>query len=140
MNSRSREVGDSRNCAASLPHDCGPSRVSAGTFDVSLLMIEDNYYSVSATNGDTHLGGEDFDNRLIHFCLSKMQGDTMVAAASLLPGNLNRLRQACEQAKIRLSSSTEVHARHSGPLECVLAGLWLQCLVALVYADPPRRL
>ena len=44
--------------------------LGGGTFDVSLLAIEKGYFEVIATNGDTHLGGEDFDNRLVEFCIS----------------------------------------------------------------------
>ena len=44
--------------------------LGGGTFDISLLAIEKGYFEVIATNGDTHLGGEDFDNRLVEFCIS----------------------------------------------------------------------
>jgi heat shock protein 1/8 len=44
--------------------------LGGGTFDVSLLTIDDGVFEVKATNGDTHLGGEDFDNRLVKFCIS----------------------------------------------------------------------
>jgi L1 cell adhesion molecule like protein len=43
--------------------------LGGGTFDVSLLTIEDGVFEVKATNGDTHLGGEDFDNRLVEYCV-----------------------------------------------------------------------
>lgn len=43
--------------------------LGGGTFDVSLLAIEKGYFEVLATNGDTHLGGEDFDNNLVDFCI-----------------------------------------------------------------------
>ena len=43
--------------------------LGGGTFDVSLLAIEKGYFEVLATNGDTHLGGEDFDNNLVDFCV-----------------------------------------------------------------------
>ena len=43
--------------------------LGGGTFDVSLLSIEDGLFEVKATSGDTHLGGEDFDNRLVNFCV-----------------------------------------------------------------------
>merc|ERR1712165_153501 len=43
--------------------------LGGGTFDVSLLTIEDGIFEVKATSGDTHLGGEDFDNRIVDFCL-----------------------------------------------------------------------
>jgi heat shock 70kDa protein 1/2/6/8 len=44
--------------------------LGGGTFDVSILAIEDGVFEVKATNGDTHLGGEDFDNRLVSFCMN----------------------------------------------------------------------
>jgi heat shock protein 1/8 len=80
--------------------------LGGGTFDVSLLTIEDGIFEVKATAGDTHLGGEDFDNRMVnHFCEEfkrKYKKD--------LSGNaraLRRLRTACERAKRTLSSSTQ---------------------------------
>lgn len=44
--------------------------LGGGTFDVSLLAIEKGFFEVLATNGDTHLGGEDFDNRLVEYCVN----------------------------------------------------------------------
>lgn len=44
--------------------------LGGGTFDVSVLAIEDGFFEVKATNGDTHLGGEDFDNRVVAFCVN----------------------------------------------------------------------
>ncbi|KAJ9273634.1 hypothetical protein DTO212C5_268 [Paecilomyces variotii] len=70
--------------------------LGGGTFDVSLLTIEEGIFEVKSTAGDTHLGGEDFDNRLVnHFDL------TTNARA------LRRLRTACERAKRTLSSSAQ---------------------------------
>ena len=45
--------------------------MGGGTFDVSLLTIEDGIFEVKATAGDTHLGGEDFDNRVVDFCIQE---------------------------------------------------------------------
>eukprot|EP01010_Urceolus_cornutus_P001005 NODE_151_length_2172_cov_227.210080_g124_i0.p1 GENE.NODE_151_length_2172_cov_227.210080_g124_i0~~NODE_151_length_2172_cov_227.210080_g124_i0.p1 ORF type:complete len:657 (+),score=169.63 NODE_151_length_2172_cov_227.210080_g124_i0:104-2074(+) len=80
--------------------------LGGGTFDVSLLTIEEGIFEVKATAGDTHLGGEDFDNRLVnHFSAEfkkKYKKD--------LTGNaraLRRLRTACERAKRTLSSATQ---------------------------------
>lgn len=80
--------------------------LGGGTFDVSLLSIDDGIFEVKATAGDTHLGGEDFDNRLVnHFAQEfkrKYKKD--------ITGNqraLRRLRTACERAKRALSSSTQ---------------------------------
>lgn len=44
--------------------------LGGGTFDVSILAIEEGVFEVKATNGDTHLGGEDFDNRIVSFCVN----------------------------------------------------------------------
>merc|ERR1712187_986033 len=81
--------------------------MGGGTFDVSLLTIEDGIFEVKATAGDTHLGGEDFDNRIVDFCLQdfkrKNRGKDMA-------GNhraIRRLRTQCERAKRTLSTSTQ---------------------------------
>ncbi|NBX75047.1 MAG: molecular chaperone DnaK, partial [Proteobacteria bacterium] len=76
-----------------------------GTFDVSILVIDDGLFEVKATSGDTHLGGEDFDNRLVDYCANEFKKVTKVD----IKGNnraLRRLRTACERAKRTLSSST----------------------------------
>ena len=79
--------------------------LGGGTFDVSLLAIEDGVFEVKATAGDTHLGGEDFDNKLVEFCcaefLKKKGVDIRSNARSL-----RRLRTQCERAKRILSSAT----------------------------------
>merc|ERR1711896_64319 len=78
--------------------------LGGGTFDVSLLTIDDGIFEVKATAGDTHLGGEDFDNRLVnHFVQEfkrKHKKDPTGNARSM-----RRLRTACERAKRNLSSS-----------------------------------
>ncbi|CAO3576765.1 unnamed protein product [Absidia cylindrospora] len=80
--------------------------LGGGTFDVSLLTIEDGIFEVKATAGDTHLGGEDFDNRLVtHFVQEfkrKFKKDLSGNARSV-----RRLRTACERAKRTLSSSAQ---------------------------------
>jgi len=80
--------------------------LGGGTFDVSLLSIDDGIFEVKATAGDTHLGGEDFDNRLVqHFAQEfkrKYKKDL-----STNPRSLRRLRTACERAKRTLSSSAQ---------------------------------
>merc|ERR1711982_172928 len=81
--------------------------MGGGTFDVSLLTIEDGIFEVKATAGDTHLGGEDFDNRIVDFCLQdfkrKNRGKDMAGNQRAL----RRLRTQCERAKRTLSSSTQ---------------------------------
>ena len=80
--------------------------LGGGTFDVSLLSIEDGIFEVKATAGDTHLGGEDFDNRMVeYFCTEfqrKFRKDLTTSQRAL-----RRLRTACERAKRTLSSSTQ---------------------------------
>merc|ERR1719194_359841 len=80
--------------------------LGGGTFDVSLLTIEEGIFEVKATAGDTHLGGEDFDNRMVnHFVTEfkrKNKKDITGNARSM-----RRLRTACERAKRTLSSSTQ---------------------------------
>merc|ERR1712178_470486 len=81
--------------------------LGGGTFDVSLLTIEDGIFEVKATNGDTHLGGEDFDNRIVDFCIQDFKRKNR---GKDLAGNqraLRRLRTQCERAKRTLSSSTQ---------------------------------
>merc|ERR1712086_851176 len=78
-----------------------------GTFDVSLLTIEDGIFEVKATAGDTHLGGEDFDNRIVDFCLQDFKRKNR--GKDLMGNNraIRRLRTQCERAKRTLSSSTQ---------------------------------
>merc|ERR1712137_1116200 len=81
--------------------------LGGGTFDVSLLTIEDGIFEVKATAGDTHLGGEDFDNRIVDFCLQDFKRKNR---GKDLAGNqraIRRLRTQCERAKRTLSSSTQ---------------------------------
>ncbi|KAH3670643.1 hypothetical protein OGAPHI_001158 [Ogataea philodendri] len=80
--------------------------LGGGTFDVSLLSIEDGIFEVKATAGDTHLGGEDFDNRLVNHFINEFKRKNKKD----LSGNqraLRRLRTACERAKRTLSSSAQ---------------------------------
>jgi heat shock protein 1/8 len=80
--------------------------LGGGTFDVSILTIDDGIFEVKATAGDTHLGGEDFDNRMVSWCIQEFKRKHKKDPS----GNnraLRRLRTACERAKRTLSSSTE---------------------------------
>ncbi len=78
--------------------------LGGGTFDVSLLTIEDGIFEVKATNGHTHLGGEDFDNVLVDFCMSAFKKQTGIDIKGN-PRSLRRLRTQCEKAKRILSSA-----------------------------------
>ncbi|KPI88861.1 putative glucose-regulated protein 78 [Leptomonas seymouri] len=80
--------------------------LGGGTFDVSLLTIDEGFFEVVATNGDTHLGGEDFDNNMMKFFvdgLKRKQGIDISKDQKALA----RLRKACEAAKRQLSSHPE---------------------------------
>jgi len=80
--------------------------LGGGTFDVSLLTIEDGIFEVKATAGDTHLGGEDFDNRLVsHFSEEFKRKHKKDLSSN--PRALRRLRTACERAKRTLSSAAQ---------------------------------
>jgi len=80
--------------------------LGGGTFDVSVLTIEDGIFEVKSTAGDTHLGGEDFDNRMVtHFLTEFKRKHKKDMAAN--PRAVRRLRTACERAKRTLSSSTQ---------------------------------
>merc|ERR1712188_37381 len=82
--------------------------LGGGTFDVSLLTIEEGIFEVKATAGDTHLGGEDFDNRMVDFFLQDFKRRYKKDMSSNQRA-LRRLRTACERAKRTLSSSTQAH-------------------------------
>jgi len=85
--------------------------LGGGTFDVSLLTIEEGIFEVKATNGHTHLGGEDFDNRLVDYCMEDFKKKTG-NDISKNPKAIRRLRTQCEKAKRILSSA------HTAPIEC----------------------
>ncbi len=80
-----------------------------GTFDVSLLSIDDGVFEVKATAGDTHLGGEDFDNSIVDWCVAEFGKKNAGSVAGLKesPRALRRLRTAAERAKRTLSSSNQ---------------------------------
>jgi heat shock protein 1/8 len=80
--------------------------LGGGTFDVSLLTIEEGIFEVKATAGDTHLGGEDFDNRLVNHFVQEFKRKNKKDLSSNLRA-LRRLRTACERAKRTLSSATQ---------------------------------
>ena len=80
--------------------------LGGGTFDVSILELGDGVFEVKSTNGDTHLGGEDFDNKIVDYILSEFEKDNSIdlrkdAAA------MQRIKDEAEKAKKELSSATE---------------------------------
>ncbi len=100
--------------------------LGGGTFDISILELGDGVFEVKATNGDTHLGGDDFDQRVIDWLLAEFKKDQGIDL-SKDPQALQRLKEAAEKAKIELSStmSTEINlpyvtADASGPKHLVM--------------------
>jgi len=99
--------------------------LGGGTFDISLLELGDGVFEVLSTNGDTHLGGDDFDQVIIDFLAEKFRKDESIDLRKD-PMALQRLKEAAEKAKIELSSSTQteinlpyVTATDSGPKHLV---------------------
>lgn len=92
---------DKKTSGSIVVYDLG-----GGTFDVSILEIGDGVFEVKATNGDTFLGGEDFDARIIEYVASEFQKESGI---DLRKDNmaLQRLKEAAEKAKIELSSSMQ---------------------------------
>jgi molecular chaperone DnaK len=80
--------------------------LGGGTFDISVLEVGDNVVEVKATNGDTHLGGDDFDNRIMDWLTSEFKKDQGIDL-SKDPMATQRLREASEKAKIELSTTLE---------------------------------
>ncbi len=80
--------------------------LGGGTFDVSLLNLDDGLFEVLATKGDTHLGGEDFDNRLVEFCADDFMKKTQSNIRSD-PRAMRRLRTQVEKLKCVLSSALQ---------------------------------
>jgi len=92
--------------------------LGGGTFDVTLLTIDNGVFEVRATSGDTHLGGEDFDQRLMAHCVEQFKRKHKGMDVSEDPKALQRIRKQCELAKRALSSATQttldVDAVHQG--------------------------
>ncbi len=112
--------------------------LGGGTFDVSILEIGDGVFEVKSTSGDTHLGGEDFDLRIIDYIANEFKKDQGIDVRSDKMA-LQRLKEAAEKAKMELSSSTEtsinlpfITADASGPkhLDVRLTRAKLESLVA----------
>ncbi len=80
--------------------------LGGGTFDISILELGDGVFEVKATNGDTHLGGDDFDQRVIEWLLAEFKKDQGMDLSKDQQA-LQRLKEAAEKAKIELSSTTQ---------------------------------
>ncbi len=92
---------DKKNAHTIAVYDLG-----GGTFDISILELGDGVYEVKSTNGDTHLGGDDFDKVILDYIAEEFKKENNVDLRKD-PQALQRLREAAEKAKIELSSSTE---------------------------------
>jgi molecular chaperone DnaK len=144
--------------AAALAYGLGESKsrriavfdLGGGTFDISILELGDGVFEVKSTNGDTYLGGEDFDQRIVEFLIETFQRETAIDLRSDGMA-LQRLKEGAERAKHELSSSvsTDVNlpfiaADASGPrhLNCTLTREKLEALVADLVArlEEPCRI
>ena len=105
--------------AASLSYGFGKDKkeekiavydLGGGTFDISILELGDGVFEVKSTNGDTHLGGDNFDQEVIHWMIDTFKNDTGIDLSKDRMA-LQRLKEAAEKAKIELSSaqSTEIN-------------------------------
>ena len=94
--------------------------LGGGTFDISILELGDGIFEVKSTNGDTHLGGDDFDHKIIDFLADQFQNENGVDLRKD-PMALQRLKEAAEKAKIELSSSasTEINLPYIMPVNGV---------------------
>ena len=94
--------------------DCG-----GGTHDVSVLELGDGVFEVKSTDGDTHLGGDDFDHRIIEWLVQEFKDENGGADLSKDPMALQRLKEAAEKAKIELSNTmtTEINLPYIMPVE-----------------------
>ncbi|MEK9178418.1 MAG: Hsp70 family protein, partial [Patescibacteria group bacterium] len=112
---------DKKNAHTIAVYDLG-----GGTFDISILELGDGVYEVKSTNGDTHLGGDDFDKAIIDYIAEEFKKENNVDLMKD-PQALQRLRESAEKAKIELSSATEAQINQpfitqgsSGPLHLTM--------------------
>ena len=112
---------DKKNAHIIAVYDLG-----GGTFDISILELGDGVYEVKSTNGDTHLGGDDFDQAIVDYLSEEFKKENGVDLKKD-PQALQRLREAAEKAKIELSSSQEAQINQpfitqgkDGPLHLTL--------------------
>ena len=120
--------------------------LGGGTFDISILELGDGVFEVKATNGDTHLGGDDFDQRVIEWLLAEFKKDQGIDLRKDQQA-LQRLKEAAEKAKIELSSTSQteinlpyITADAGGPKHLVvtLSRAKLEDLVARPDRQDPR--
>ncbi len=113
---------DKKNAHTIAVYDLG-----GGTFDISILELGEGVYEVKSTNGDTHLGGDDFDQVIINYIAEEFQKENNVDLRKD-PQALQRLRESAEKAKIELSSAQEAQINQpfitqgsSGPLHLTMS-------------------
>src|SRR5258708_27141818 len=92
---------DKKNAHTIAVYDLG-----GGTFDISILELGDGVYEVKSTNGDTHLGGDDFDQQIVNYLADEFKKENNIDLRKD-PQALQRLRESAEKAKIELSSAQE---------------------------------
>lgn len=121
--------------------------MGGGTFDISILELGDGVFEVKSSNGDTHLGGDDFDQRIIDWLLAEFKKDQGIDLSRDQQA-LQRLKEAAEKAKIELSGTgqTEINlpyitADATGPKHLVvtLTKAKLESLVADLIEKTKRR-
>lgn len=95
--------------------------LGGGTFDISILELGDGLFEVKSTNGDTHLGGDDFDQVIIDWLASEFASENYGSDLKKDPMALQRLKEAAEKAKIELSNqtSTEINLPYIMPVDGV---------------------
>lgn len=95
--------------------------LGGGTFDISIMELGDGVFEVKSTNGDTHLGGDDFDQKIIDWLASEFASENGGADLKKDPMALQRLKEAAEKAKIELSNqtSTEINLPYIMPVDGV---------------------
>ncbi len=113
---------DKKNAHTIAVYDLG-----GGTFDISILELGEGVYQVKSTNGDTHLGGDDFDQKIINYLADEFQKENGIDLRKD-PQALQRLKESAEKAKIELSSSQEASINQpfitqgkDGPLHLTLS-------------------
>ena len=106
--------------------------LGGGTFDVSLLTIEEGIFEVKATAGDTHLGGEDFDNNLLEHFKKEFTKKTSLDISDDARA-IRRLRSACERAKRTLSSVTQTTVEVDSLFQVCLHEITGSTIVVLIF-------
>ncbi len=110
-----------------VDHKIAVYDLGGGTFDISILELSEGVFEVLSTNGDTHLGGDDFDQVIINFLADQFKSENEGLDLRNDPMALQRLKEAAEKAKVELSSSSEteinlpyITATASGPKHLVV--------------------